>query len=56
MSVVLAAKIYDSIQTSTDTALIKKMNLFINDIPRTKKYIRAYTGKSIWPDVFTDLE
>lgn len=56
MSVVLAAKMNDSLKLITDTAFVKKANLYINDIPRTKKYIRAYTGKTIWPDIFADIK
>jgi len=54
MSAILTAKVLDSLNVSTDTILINKMTIFVNDIPRTKKYIRAYKGKTIWPDVFTD--
>ncbi len=56
MSAILAARISDSLKISKDTVLIDKMNTFINDIPATKKYIRNYTGKAIWPDVFSDTK
>ncbi len=52
MSVILAARIQDSLKTSSDSLMVNKMNSFINDIPRTKKYIRTYEGRTIWPDVF----
>jgi O-antigen ligase len=56
MSVILAARIQDSLKISTDTVMISKMNSFISDLPRTKKYIRAYEGRSIWPDVFKEAK
>lgn len=52
MSVILAARIQDSLKTNSDSLMVNKMNSFINDIPRTKKYIRTYEGRTIWPDVF----
>ena len=55
MGVILSAKILDSLNASKDTMLINKMSTFVNDMPRMKKYIRDYSGKTIWPDVFKDV-
>lgn len=55
MGVILSAKILDSLNTSKDTMLVNKMSTFVNDMPRMKKYIRDYSGKTIWPDVFKDV-
>lgn len=54
MSVILTAKIYDSLQVSKDTLMINKLNTFITDTPRVKKYIRSYSGRNIGADIFTD--
>ena len=56
MSVILAAKINDSLASSKDSVMIYGMNQFVKDIERTKKYIRTYKGRTIWPDVFTDIK
>ncbi|MBP6532410.1 MAG: O-antigen ligase family protein [Bacteroidia bacterium] len=55
MTAILSAKIMDSVNAGKDTLLFNKMSTFVNDVPRLKKYIRNYSGKTIWPDVFKEV-